>query len=48
MSECHTVRHLPDHGPDARFGRLSAVDAAVALPDPALGKRARRLHAAAS
>jgi hypothetical protein len=49
MFECHTaVRRLPDHGPAARFGRPSAVDKAVAMPDPALGNRARCLQAGAS
>jgi hypothetical protein len=49
MFECHTVvRRLPDHGTAARFGRPSTVDEADAMPDPALGKRARCLQAGAS
>jgi hypothetical protein len=49
MFERHTVvRRLPNRGPAARLGRPSTVDEAVALPDPALGKRAQRLQASAS
>jgi hypothetical protein len=49
MFECHTVvRRLPDRGPAARLGRPNTIDEAVAMPDPTLGKRARRLQASAS